>query len=238
VADYIRWFPIVYRSRSLPLGNAGFVEMVAESAPAPTLRAIADGSADVFAYINHDTSKPFGRIRNRTLSLRSVPGKGVYATAEIDPHVSYATDALHAWRRGDLRGGSFGFRCDRDEWWVEGSTPVRLIQSMTFTDVTLTTTPAYPATEFAACRRETGAAAESRSDRALADRVAARVLRLAREYPDRELRFGCDYRDGEEHLSIRSAARRGAYRPSVAMRRRELAVEQIAEEVSAYARTR
>src|SRR5439155_19365236 len=148
---------------------------------------------------------------------------------------SYGRDALAAWSRGDVTGGSFVFRTVFDEWWMKNGMPMRRIEDMHFSEVSLVSQPAYPQTESASVATAQDDAA--RHDRAVAADVARRVRKLAAEYPDRNLRFTCTYRDGEPKLSLRSYGRRGTY-PSVSMRRRMLELDRITDEIGAYARAR
>jgi HK97 family phage prohead protease len=216
----IRFMPIVF---NVPSQDLGFTEMIAERAVARTLADVRHGRADVKARFDHLTWKTLARTNNGTLTLTVVPGKGVRAAVDINMNTSYGRDALAAFTRGDVTGGSFVFRTITDEWWMENGTPMRRVDDMHFKEVSLVSEPAYLQTESAGFTTAHGSAA--RHDRAVVADVARRVRKFAAEYPDRDLRFTCTYReDGEPKLELRSYARRGAYSPSLAMRRRQALV--------------
>ena len=185
------------------------------------LREVAAGRRAIKALRDHEVPQVLGRTDNGTLTLVHQPATGLRATVEIDPNVSYARDVLASWQRRDLRGGSFAFAVVSEQWSMDADgTPLRLIEDMIVEEVSVVLTPAYPMTERATLHGATSPT-EGRSDRCAADAVARRVRTIALAYPDRDLKFSVTYSGDEPKLALRSSTRR-AYRPSLAMRRRQL----------------
>jgi HK97 family phage prohead protease len=139
----IRGMAIVFNSRSVDLG--GFTEIIAPEAVDRSL------GADVRALVDHDSSKIIGRTRAGTLALRKT-SRGLQV--EIDPpNTSYARDILESVSRGDVTGMSFGFRVLSDEWRMEDGMPLREVQDMDISEVSVVTFPSYPATDVSVAQR-------------------------------------------------------------------------------------
>lgn len=89
-----------------------FVETIAKGAFRETL---ADGH-DILALVDHEPSKVLGRTRSNTLRLAE-DNRGLHFAIDL-PNTSIAADVLALAERGDLGGGSFGFKVrDGGESW-------------------------------------------------------------------------------------------------------------------------
>jgi uncharacterized protein len=227
----IKFWPIRFDVPSQDLG--GFIETVSEHAVARTLDDVAHGRSDVKARWDHQTALTLGRTENGTLALSVVPRKGVRAAIDVNMATSFGRDALAAWTRGDITGGSFGFRILADEWTMQDGIPRRRIDDMIFSEVSLVSEPAYRQTEESASATASHPDA-MRHDRAVAADVARRVFALASKFPALDIKFSCTYQGDGPHLALRSAGRRRVY-PTVAMRLRMLEVERIEEELATCA---
>lgn len=221
MGEKLSGYPIVFWSRSLNLG--GFREQVAPSFPD---RAIRERS-DVRALGGHDPMRPFGRLSAGTLKLtKDVRG----LRAEIDmPPTTAARDALESIHRGDTPGWSFAFTALEDSWVMDGDLPLRTLVDGEISEVSCACTwPAYPATEAASrdgriAQAEAGTGA---SERAQAREFAARFRSLARRHPGLEVRV--DYRGADTQYRVILSSDRVPYRPSMAMRRRQLQMISMA----------
>jgi len=91
----------------------GFYEYIT---PTAFNKTIADGS-DVRALWNHDTNMLLGRVKNRSLRLRSEED-GLHIECDL-PKTSYAEDVYNLIREGYNNGLSFGFSTIKDEWGEE-----------------------------------------------------------------------------------------------------------------------
>lgn len=82
-------------------------------APGAFARSLAE-RRDVLALLDHDPTRLLGRTKSNTLRLRE---DAVGLAFEVDlPDTQAARDALALAERGDLGGGSFGFRATRETW--------------------------------------------------------------------------------------------------------------------------
>ena len=88
----------------------GFYEYITPSAFTKTLN---DG-ADVRAFMNHDTNKLLGRVKNNSLRLRS-DEFGLHIECEL-PETEYARDVYNLINGGYNTGMSFGFSTVQDRW--------------------------------------------------------------------------------------------------------------------------
>ena len=139
-------YAIVFNSPSVDLG--GFTEIIAPEAVDRTV----DGGADVRALVDHDTAKIIGRTRAGTLQLRK-DQRGLKVTIEPDLAISYASDIMRSVARGDVSGMSFGFRVLEDTWNYDGKLPLRTVNDMDISEVSIVTFPAYQATDVQAAIR-------------------------------------------------------------------------------------
>jgi HK97 family phage prohead protease len=140
----IRGYPIVFNRLSQDLG--GFRERILPEAVNRSLKA------DIYAMVDHDTSKVIGRTRAGTLSLRK-DNTGLRIEIEPDLEISYAKDIVRAVARGDVSGMSFGFRVLEDEWHKEDGKPVRDVIDMDISEFSVVTFPAYQDTSVEVAKR-------------------------------------------------------------------------------------
>lgn len=100
---------------------------------------------------NHDGDKILGSTRSGTLNLSS-DDIGLKFELKINPKVSYAKDVYELVKSGDIRGCSFGFFVNKDEWkTLDNGINLRIIKDLTLNEVTITPYPAYKTSE-ASCR--------------------------------------------------------------------------------------
>ncbi|MDB5295013.1 MAG: phage prohead protease, family [Phycisphaerales bacterium] len=142
-------YAAVFNSPSEDLG--GFRETIR---PGAFARTLADAGRDVRALVDHDPGKLLGRTSAGTLAVTE-DAKGLRIAAHL-PDTSYAKDLASLIERGDVRGMSFAFRvngADGEKWSeVEGATRgttvvVRELIDVDLYEVTVTSVPAYRATE-------------------------------------------------------------------------------------------
>jgi HK97 family phage prohead protease len=134
----------VFNRLSQDLG--GFRERILPEAVNRSLKA------DIYAMVDHDTSKVIGRTRAGTLSLRK-DNTGLRIEIEPDLEISYAKDIVRAVARGDVSGMSFGFRVLEDEWHKEDGKPVRDVIDMDISEFSVVTFPAYQDTSVEVAKR-------------------------------------------------------------------------------------
>ena len=131
----ITGYPIVFNSWSDDLG--GFREMIMEQSAA----AIERGG-DFVSMFNHDPNYPIGRVSAGTINV-TADESGVYLEA-TPPDTQWARDLMVSIDRGDVRGGSFQFWVNRDEW--NGDYTERRIYDFDLVELGPVTMPAYPGT--------------------------------------------------------------------------------------------
>lgn len=113
---------------------------------------------DVVALFNHNVDNVLGRTPN-TLRL-NVTHKGL--NYEIKPDTtSVGRDVLKMVRRGDVRGSSFSFTVEHEEWKKEGDQEIREIHSVKLHDISPVTRPAYEASTSGVRSVDCGEARES-----------------------------------------------------------------------------
>lgn len=105
----------------------------------------AIGRDDVVFLINHE-GLPLARTRSGTLEL-SEDNHGLKIKTRLDPDDPDVRNIVPKMKRGDLDKMSFAFWAEEQEWDESGEMPVRTIKRATLFDVSIVTTPAYPATE-------------------------------------------------------------------------------------------
>lgn len=130
-----------------PLG--AFTEYIQPGAFDAVLRT----APDVLLLWDHDPGKPLARTTAGTLELRTNP-IGLRYFASITP-TSYAEDLRSLMSDGVITGSSFSFRVapGGEDWSTEGSRVVRRITEISdLYDVTVTSSPAYPAADSALVR--------------------------------------------------------------------------------------
>ena len=150
----IAWYPALFDQLSEDLG--GFRERIGRRAFTKSLQ-----ERDVRSLINHDPNLILGRTSKGSLTL-AVDLKGLRAESAI-PATSYAADLMTNIDNGNISGGSFAFRAEKDSWRLEnleGSEEpvlVRTVNEAWLYDVSLVTFPAYLATEGSASLRSLAA---------------------------------------------------------------------------------
>lgn len=117
-----------------------FIERVAPGAFARTI-----GESDIRALFNHDANLVLGRNRAKTLRL-SEDDAGL--KMEITPpDTQMARDLIVSLERGDISGGSIGFRAMKQEWDESGDILIRTLLDIELYDVSPVTFPAFPQTD-------------------------------------------------------------------------------------------
>jgi HK97 family phage prohead protease len=137
--------PVVYDSLSEDLG--GFKEIIKRGAFTGSL------NNDIRALVEHQPTLLLGRTSASTLSIRE-DDKGLLV--EIDPpDIQSARDLMVSIERGDIRGMSFGFSVPSggDEWDYDQSPPLRTVTRAILHEITVTSMPAYKATDVAVAMR-------------------------------------------------------------------------------------
>jgi HK97 family phage prohead protease len=136
-----------YSSASSDLG--GFREVLAPGAFDKVLSRRA--KSDVILAFNHNPDHLLARTSSKTLRLAS-DEKGLKFSAD-PPDTQLARDIAELMKRGDLTGASFAFTVSpKNEAWStdERGNSIRTIREVSeLFDVSIVTTPAYPATSIA-----------------------------------------------------------------------------------------
>lgn len=135
---------IVFNVRSVDLG--GFVEIVR---PGAVARALAP-DANIVALFDHQSGAVLGRTP-KTLRL-STDATGL-AFELTPPATQVGQDVLALVERGDLAGGSFGFRTVTDAWSHDGDQVVRELLDIEIAEISLTAFPTYRETDVAFAQR-------------------------------------------------------------------------------------
>jgi hypothetical protein len=133
-------YAAVYNSRSCDLG--GFTEQIA---PGAFTRCLAS-SPDISCLHEHDPRQGLlGRTTSGTLRVKS-DDTGLIFECDL-PATTLGNDVAVSVDRGDLAGCSFGFYCRMDNWSKDqDGNPIRTVVDADVFDVTVTSMPAYEAT--------------------------------------------------------------------------------------------
>jgi len=137
--------PVFYNSQSEDLG--GFVEVIAPNAFKDSI------NGDIRALYEHDAKLILGRTTANTLRIGE-DSQGLYV--EIDPpNTRTASELMESISRGDVGGMSFGFSVNADgaEWDFYQDPALRTITSALLHEVTITSMPAYKATNVEVAQR-------------------------------------------------------------------------------------
>ncbi len=131
---------------SLSQNLGGFIETIEKNAFTQTLES--GTGQDARALWNHDSSQLLGRVSAGTLRLEE---DDIGLRFEIDlPNTTTGRDVSELTQRGDVQGASFGFRVIEDSWGEsESGFPLRSLQSVSLSEISLVAFPAYPETEVA-----------------------------------------------------------------------------------------
>lgn len=137
-------YAVVFNEPSENLG--GFIEYVN-----PDAFDNVDMS-DVVALYDHNFANVLGRTSANTLQL-DIDKKGLHFSLDI-PNTTLGNDVYTNIRAGNLKGMSFGFTADSDEWGKStDGMPQRVIQRVSaLYEVSVVTMPAYQETTVAVTR--------------------------------------------------------------------------------------
>lgn len=152
-ADHSRivGYAAVFDVRSCDLG--GFVEVVRSQA--------ITAAGDVVALFQHNPAAVLGRTP-ATLQLTKDAHGLAFA---LDPAPTTAgRDAFALVQRGDVRGASFGFKTRKDKWTQEAGVMVRELLDIELLEISLTSFPAYGATDVSIAQRSLHAATRAGAD--------------------------------------------------------------------------
>ena len=137
--------PVVYGSYSHDLG--GFKEIIQQGAFGDSI------NGDIRALVEHDYKMLIGRTISNTMTITS-DEQGLLV--EITPPQTRTADELMvSIERGDIQGMSFGFSVpDGGEIWDYDQTPpLRTVTRAVLHEITITSMPAYQATNVAIAQR-------------------------------------------------------------------------------------
>jgi HK97 family phage prohead protease len=137
--------PVVYGSYSEDLG--GFKEIIQRGAFTDSL------SADIRALVEHQPTLLLGRTSSNTVNITE-DDEGLLV--EINPpDIQSARDLMVSIERGDIRGMSFGFSVPSggEQWDYDQSPPLRTVTRAVLHEITITSMPAYSATNVAVAMR-------------------------------------------------------------------------------------
>lgn len=139
----VEGYAIVFNSESRDLG--GFTEIVMPDAVDNAL----ERNSDVLALYDHDYGQILGRQAANTLKL-SKDEKGLKFELDLPP-TQLGRDVFALIERGDLRGNSFGFTIEKDNWKKDkdGKVVRTIEQIKDLFEISIVSMPAYEATEVA-----------------------------------------------------------------------------------------
>lgn len=141
-------YAATYNRLSHDLGN--YREQIAPTAFGRSLRE----KHDVRCLFNHDSNRVLGRVANGTLQLSS-DNRGLKFRCQLDKNQQSHRDLYSSVQRGDISDCSFAFQCPEGGcdfnyrgMLEDGKTPcnIRTLRDLKLLDVSVVTTPAYPAT--------------------------------------------------------------------------------------------
>lgn len=120
----------------------GFVEKIARGAFAESI-----SKRDVVALWSHNIDLVLGRVSNKSLRVYE-DDEGLAFELEL-PDTTLGRDAYKSIERGDVRGMSFGFSVQEQEWarGAEGQPHTRTLKKIDLFEISPTAFPAYDATD-------------------------------------------------------------------------------------------
>lgn len=134
---------IPFDSPSLPICG-DFTEFIAPDAFDESL----ESNAEIMLLYAHDWSAPLARRSAGRLTLEKRED-GIYFSA-TPPDTTRAQDLLKDIEAGNVKGNSFGFTVEKDEWETdESGRTVRRILRGTLFEISAVVDPAYPDTTLA-----------------------------------------------------------------------------------------
>ena len=154
---------------SLPI-DGEFIEYIDRDAFDEQL----NGDAEIMLLYSHNWSEPLARRSAGRLSIEK-RDDGIYYSA-TPPDTTRAQDLLKDIEAGNIRGNSFGFTVEKDEWTRDEQTKIatRRILKGTLYEISPVVMPAYPDTTIA--KRSLEAAKKAAST--FADNLQLRKARL------------------------------------------------------------
>src|SRR5699024_4707879 len=120
----------------------GFYEKVDKRAFDNTL----EREDNIFALFNHDWDKPLASTRNKSLELFT-DDEGLRFRLTPKANTSFMNDVRELVNSGELRGMSFGFIVNEDEWESRDGEDYRTLKDVDVAEVTLTHRPAHESSE-------------------------------------------------------------------------------------------
>lgn len=103
---------------------------------------------NIYALYNHDTDKLLGSTRNGTLELIT-DDIGLRFKLTPKANTSYLKDVKELIENGEIRGMSFGFISQDDDWTDDGEFLLRTLKDVSLKEITITPYPAYESSEVA-----------------------------------------------------------------------------------------
>lgn len=120
----------------------GFYEKVDKRAFDNTLKK----DNNIFALFNHDWSKPLASTRNKSLELYT-DKEGLRFKLSPKAKTTFLRDVRELVDSGELRGMSFGFIVNDDDWETRDGEDYRTLKDVDVAEITLTHNPAYESSE-------------------------------------------------------------------------------------------
>lgn len=186
----IAGYAAMFNKPSVPLP---FIEQLAPGAFRSTLDRVKRGEHDVLALTEHNGNNLLGRLTAGNLTLKE-DAVGLRFTLEL-PDTQLGRDVRELVGRGILRGMSFSFSVVKESWAkADGGRSRRTIHDLNLFEVSVVSTPAYPATSVTATRSARATMSDAFWSAARLRAVAARPTRgaaavvAARSTPEREWR--------------------------------------------------
>lgn len=131
----VEGYAAVFDSESRDLG--GFTEVIKRGAFAKTLA----GGYDFKAFLNHDSTRTLGRMKNNTLELVE-DEIGLRAKITL-PNSQFGRDLAEEISSGYLDKMSFGFRVKEEEWETRNDDMLRVLTAVDLFEVSVVSEPAY-----------------------------------------------------------------------------------------------
>lgn len=162
---------IPFDKPSLPIGG-DFIEYIDRDAFDEQI----NGDAEIMLLYSHQWSEPLARRSAGRLKIEK-RADGIYYTA-TPPDTTRAQDLLKDIEAGNIKGNSFGFTVEKDEWTQdkESGVTTRRVLRGTLYEISPVVMPAYPDTTIA--KRSFEAATKSASAKNKLRKARLRLLQL------------------------------------------------------------